>query len=331
MPGIGFLISSAKRLIDGRALYAQLVVTDNCNLSCSYCTEFIPGAAPVPLPVLKKRVDRLDGLGVRIYDLLGGEPLMHPGLVDLVGHVKSKRRGGNIAIVITNGFLLTPGVVAGLNRAGLDMMQISVDSITPTDSSPKALKTVLPKLRMLAREARFSVKVQSVLTEQTAGQYDEFRQLLSDLPFDFSFSLLHHKGGRVAIQGERYARLLREHGLFAAMRLWSRHAEEMLLGDDSRPWKCLGGYKFLYVNADGAAQYCSQNRGTGKNIDEVALSDLQQANRHKECEAGCAIGCSRLVSHALGAPFSSVKTGLGLLARMNGKKAGAGRPPGRSF
>lgn len=322
MPGIGFLINSAKRLVDSRALYAQLVITDDCNLSCGYCTEFVPGATPIPLPVLKKRVDRLDDLGVMIYDLLGGEPLLHPGLLDLVGHIKSKRRGGNIVIVITNGFLLTPDIVAGLNQAGLDMMQISVDSIIPTVSSPKSLKTVLPKLRLLAREARFSVKVQSVLTEQTAGQYDEFRRLLSDLPFDFSFSLLHHKGGRVAIRGERYAKLLKEHDLFAPMRLWSRHAEEMLLGDDSRPWKCLGGYKFLYVSSDGTVQYCSQNRGAGKNISEITLSDLGQANRHKECEPGCAIGCSRLVSHALNEPLNSVKTGLGLLSRMNRRKAG---------
>lgn len=325
MPGVGFLINSAKRLADSRALYAQLVITDDCNLSCSYCTEFVPGAMPIPLPVLKKRVDRLDELGVMIYDLLGGEPLLHPGLLDLVGHIKSKRRGGNIAIVITNGFLLTPDIVAGLNRAGLDMMQISVDSIIPTVSSPKSLKTVLPKLRLLAREARFSVKVQSVLTEQTVEQYDEFRRLLSDLPFDFSFSLLHHKGGRVAIRGERYAKLLKEHDLFAAMRLWSRHAEEMLLGDDSRPWKCLGGYKFLYLSSDGTVQYCSQNRGTGKKITEITLSDLRQANRHKECEPGCAIGCARLVSHALGEPLNSVRTGLGLLSRMNRRKAGTGR------
>jgi molybdenum cofactor biosynthesis enzyme MoaA len=176
-----------------------------------------------------------------VYDLLGGEPLLHPQLAAIIQHIKSKRRGANMVILITNGFLLTERHVMALNDAGLDLMQISVDSIAPTASSHKALKTVLPKLQMLADKARFHVKVQSVLTPQTAKQYDEFRRLLADLPFDFSFSLLHEPGGHVAIQGEEYVQLLTEHNLFAGMQFYRQHAEEMLLGDDSRAWKCLGG------------------------------------------------------------------------------------------
>jgi MoaA/NifB/PqqE/SkfB family radical SAM enzyme len=197
-------LQGAKRVFDTKALYAQLVITDDCNLSCGYCNEYIPGALPVPLATLQERVDKLQALGVLVYDLLGGEPLLHPHLVALIRYMKTRGQQRNIVVLITNGFLLTSKKVAALNDVGLDMMQISVDSIAPTASSHKALKTVLPKLHMLAREARFSVKVQSVLTEQTYRQYDEFRQLLAALPFDFSFSLLHRPGGHIAIQGEQY-------------------------------------------------------------------------------------------------------------------------------
>jgi MoaA/NifB/PqqE/SkfB family radical SAM enzyme len=218
--------------------------------------------------------------------------------------------------------------VAALNDAGLDMMQISVDSIVPTGSSHKALKTVLPKLHMLAREARFCVKVQSVLTEQTYLQYDEFRRLLAPLPFDFSFSLLHTAGGRVAIQGEQYARLLAEHDLFAGMGLYRLHAQEMLRGDDSRTWKCLGGSKFLYVNAAGEVQFCSQNHEFHKPLSEMTLADLRANNRHKACEPGCALGCVRLVSHALGEPLKTLQTSLTLVAHLRSSaKPGTDLPP----
>src|SRR5262249_61746824 len=130
-----------------------------------------------------------------------------PDLVALIRYMKAKGQHRNVVVLITNGFLLTPKKVADFNDAGLDMMQISVDSIVPTASSHKALKTVLPKLYMLEREARFRVKVQSVLTEQTYRQYDEFRQLLAPLPFDFSFSLLHTAGGGLALYGGEYTRL----------------------------------------------------------------------------------------------------------------------------
>jgi MoaA/NifB/PqqE/SkfB family radical SAM enzyme len=251
-----------------------------------------------------------------VYDLLGGEPLLHPDLVALIRYMKARGPQRNIVVLITNGFLLTPQKVATLNDAGLDMMQISVDSIVPTTSSHKALKTVLPKLHMLAREARFRVKVQSVLTEQTYLQYNEFRQLLAPLPFDFSFSLLHLPGGRIAIAGEHYARLLAEHDLFAGMHLYRQHAEEMLRGDDSRAWQCLGGSKFLYVNAAGEVQFCSQNHEFHKPLSEITLADLQANHRHKACEAGCAVGCARLVSHALAQPLKTLQTSLSLVSRL---------------
>jgi len=317
VPGAQFIVQGAKRIFDAKALYAQLVITDDCNLSCGYCNEYIHGAPPVPLATLQTRFDKLDALGVLVYDLLGGEPLLHPDLAALICYMKVKRQHRNIVVVITNGFLLTPQKVAALNEAGLDMMQISVDSIVPTASSHKALKTLLPKLHMLAREAQFSVKVQSVLTEQTYLQYDEFRQLLADLPFDFSFSLLHRPGGHVAIQGEQYVRLLAEHDLFAGMRFYRQHAEEMLRGDDSRPWKCLGGSKFLYVNAAGEVQFCSQNYEFHKPILDMTLADLRANNRHKSCEPGCALGCVRLISHALGEPLTTLKTSLTLVSRLH--------------
>lgn len=328
MPGTGFVMQGMKRLIDRRAVYAQVVVTDDCNLSCGYCNEYIPGAPPVPLKTLQARIDKLDDLGVMVYDLLGGEPLMHPDLMSLIGYMKAKRSGRNIVILITNGFLLNAQKIQALNAAGLDMMQISVDSIVPTTSSQKALKTVLPKLQVLAREARFQVKIQSVLTDQTAQQYDEFRRLLADVPFDFSFSLLHAPGGHVAIQGEQYVRLLEAHDLFAGMQFYRQHAIEMLQGDDSRPWKCLGGSKFLYVNAAGEVQFCSQNREFHKPLSQMTLRDLAANHRHKACEPGCALGCARLVSHALGEPLKTLTTSLALLGRLRG---GSQVPPSASL
>ena len=321
MPGVRFVLQGAKRIFDAKALYAQLVITDDCNLSCGYCNEYIPGAPPIPLATLQQRVDQLEALGVLVYDLLGGEPLLHPDLVALIRHMKARGQQRNIVVLITNGFLLTPQKVAALNDAGLDMMQISVDSILPTTSSHKALKTVLPKLYMLARVARFSVKVQSVLTEQTYLQYNEFRRLLAPLPFDFSFSLLHTPGGRIAIEGEHYARLLAEHDLFVGMRLYRQHAEEMLRGDDSRDWKCLGGSKFLYINAAGEVQFCSQNHEFRKPLGEMTLADLRANHRHKACEPGCALGCVRLVSHALAEPLKTLQTSLTLVSRL--------RPPAK--
>ncbi len=313
-----------KRLYDSKALYAQLAVTADCNLSCSYCNEFTPGAAPPSLGELKARIDRLFALGVMVYDLLGGEPLLHPHIIDVVRHIKASGRG-SIVTLITNGFLLTEKMVRGLNSSGLDMMQISVDSAHPTRHSEKSLKSLLPRMRMLAETARFKVKVQSVLTEETAREYAEFRRLLEGLPFDFGFSLLHGPGGRVAIEGERFVRLLRDENLFAGMNIYRRHAEEALMGDFSRPWKCLGGSKFLYVNSSGEVQFCSQNSSFRMPLSDFGQGQIRANKVHKACEAGCVLGCVRLISHALGEPLRTMQTSLSLLTGIRrGQKKGRG-------
>ena len=134
-----FVLTGAKRVMDSRPMYAQVVVTDDCNLTCEYCDEYIPGGPIVPLTDLKVRVDKLDELGVLVNDFLGGEPLLHPGLSDLIAHAKSKRGGSNVTTVITNGFFLGERGIKRLNDSGLDFMQLSVDSIEPSPRSVKAL------------------------------------------------------------------------------------------------------------------------------------------------------------------------------------------------
>jgi MoaA/NifB/PqqE/SkfB family radical SAM enzyme len=297
-------------------MYAQMMVTEDCNLRCAYCDEY---TAKAPLPVLselKSRVDLLDALGVQVYDFLGGEPLLHPGLPELVRHAKSKRGGSNLVTVITNGFLLSEENVSGLNGAGLDFMQVSVDSIDPTKMSQKALKTLMPRLTMLARRAAFKVEVQTVLNESTYADYERFRELLKDLPFAFGFSIMHGRGGRIAIQGEQYLGLLERYGVFEGVNFYGQHLREMLKGDFSRPWKCLAGYKFLYVNGRGEAQWCGQQRDCRLALEKVDSAWLRRNNKHKPCEPGCALGCVRLISATLGEPCKTAGASLALACGM---------------
>jgi MoaA/NifB/PqqE/SkfB family radical SAM enzyme len=248
-------------------------------------------------------VNRLDALGVQVYDFLGGEPLLHPEIAALIRHTKSKRSGSNLATIITNAFLVTRPVIRELNSASLDAMQVSVDSIVPTSMSPKSLKSVLPKLRLLAEEAEFTVEVQTVLNDETYASYDEFREMVKDLPFAFGFSVMHGPGGRIAIQGKKFLTLLEKYGVFEGVNFYGDHLKEMLVGDFSRPWKCLAGLKFLYVNANGNVQWCAQQREYAYPLEQMSLTELRRNNRHKPCEEGCSLGCVRMVSHTLGEPL----------------------------
>jgi MoaA/NifB/PqqE/SkfB family radical SAM enzyme len=309
-----FVVTGFKRLFDSRPVHAQLVVTYECNLACAYCHEYTHGAPIIPFADLARRIDALAELGAFTFDLLGGEPLLHPDIVALVARIKRTHGGANFATIITNAFKLTPELVDGFNAADLDCMQVSIDGIDPEPGLPKSLRSVLPKLAILAARARFQVKIQTVLTEESWRRYGEFRELLAPFDFEFGFSLLHDGRGRIAIRGEHFAELLRRHELFPGMAFFRRHAAEMLVGDFRRPWKCLGGFKYLYVNPDGRAQFCSQVTGPGVPVEALGLDDLRRADVHKPCEAGCALGCVRTVSHAMASPLASLATSVEIVA-----------------
>jgi hypothetical protein len=181
--------------------------------------------------VLATRIDTLDELGVQVYDLLGGEPLIHPGIASLVRHVKSKRGHSNLVTIITNGFLLTTEGINALNEAGLDFMQVSVDSVSPTPLSKKSLKSVLPRLRLLAREPSFKVEVQTVLNDENCTPMPSRRSRIS---FDFGFRSCTR--APVAIRGRSSSP-----ASLRTRRELTSSTKEMLLGDFP-PWKCQSGF-----------------------------------------------------------------------------------------
>jgi MoaA/NifB/PqqE/SkfB family radical SAM enzyme len=321
-----FVLTGLKRLFDSRPVHAQVVLTYECNLSCGYCHEFTHGAPVTPYEVIVRRIDALASLGAIAYDLLGGEPLLHPRITDIVRQVKATNQGVNFVTLITNAFKLTPELIDDFNDAELDCMQVSVDTIDPRSDLPKSLRSVLPKLALLAERARFRVKIQTVLTEESWRQYAQFRELLAPFAFEFSFSLLHDEQGRIGIRGARFAEILEQHQLFPGLKFFRRHAKEMLLGDFSRPWKCLGGFKYLYVQPDGTTQYCSQVPGARIPVEQLTLADLRRANVHKPCEPGCAVGCVRTVSHAMGNPLSTLSTSIAILRDYMRRRSTAALP-----
>src|SRR5262245_53838263 len=71
-----------------RPLITHLVITRRCNLSCGYCFEYDKVSKPVPLDVLKQRIDHLAKLRSVFVTLTGGESLLHPDAIELVRYVR---------------------------------------------------------------------------------------------------------------------------------------------------------------------------------------------------------------------------------------------------
>jgi MoaA/NifB/PqqE/SkfB family radical SAM enzyme len=286
-------LRTAFRLLFQQApVEAQLIVTRKCNLSCGYCSEYDETSQPIPLDRLKERIDALHRLNTVNISLLGGEPLLHPELPDIVAHADRRAQ----VSVTTNGFLITQELISRLNRAGLANMEVSIDSIRPdrTGFIQKCLRTVEPKLHLLREHARFDVAVNLVLCDRTRDGFKEIVSRINELGFRVSIDLLHSASGRIEIGGAPYSELWDHYYTTATpFSYLERDYGAQLLRGQRPQWKCRAGSRFLYVDEWGNVQFCSAQRGRpGVPVVEFTKRDAREHHRaYKGCEAGCSLLC----------------------------------------
>lgn len=116
--------------------YLRISLIDRCNFRCSYCmpegTELSYLLGPESLSdaeLLGLLKDVFVPLGFTRFRLTGGEPLLRPGLVEIVRSIAQLPQTQDISLT-TNGFLLKD-LADPLYQAGLNRINISLDSLDP--------------------------------------------------------------------------------------------------------------------------------------------------------------------------------------------------------
>lgn len=114
--------------------YLRLSVTDRCNLRCFYCmpkegiTKREHGAI-LSYEELLLIAETAVSLGIEKIRITGGEPLVRAGLVGFLEKLSAIPGLRHLALT-TNGLLL-PEMAAGLHRAGVQRLNVSLDSLDP--------------------------------------------------------------------------------------------------------------------------------------------------------------------------------------------------------
>jgi len=175
---------------------AHIIPMRRCNLACAYCNEFDHSSQPVSLETMFRRIDHLAALGTTVSTISGGEPLLHPGLDEIIRRI---RRHGMIAGLITNGYLLTAERIERLNRAGLEHLQISIDNVMPDEVSKKSLKVLDRKLQLLAQYAEFHVNINSVVGGGIRQPQDALTigRRAVELGFSSTVGIIHNGQGQL--------------------------------------------------------------------------------------------------------------------------------------
>lgn len=110
----------------------RISVTDRCNIRCFYCMPnenvvFRPREEILSYEEIERFVRIVVGMGVNKFRLTGGEPLVRSDLDQLVKCLASIPGVEDLALT-TNGILL-PEFALPLKRAGLQRLNISLDTL----------------------------------------------------------------------------------------------------------------------------------------------------------------------------------------------------------
>ena len=179
----------------GRTIdYMRISLTDRCNLRCIYCMPE-KGICQIPREEILGqdeiiKICRLAGeLGISRIKLTGGEPLVRKICVPLVRELKALP-GIQQVTLTTNGILLKEQL-PGLMEAGLDALNISLDTLEAENfrriTRRDELDRTLEGLEAALSYPSLKVKINCVPTFQTDQELLQVAALARENPLHVRF------------------------------------------------------------------------------------------------------------------------------------------------
>lgn len=145
----------------GRAMtYLRISLTDRCNFRCVYCMpalgmKFQPRDEMLSDDELLRVIGLCAELGFSKLRLTGGEPTIRPHITELVREMKAFP--GIEEVSMTTNALLLGRLAPGLAAAGLDRVNVSIDTLDPD------------RFKLMTRGGRLDMVWQGIEAADAAG------------------------------------------------------------------------------------------------------------------------------------------------------------------
>ena len=178
----------------GRTIeYLRLSLTERCTLKCAYCRAgegLCPKKNELTADEFLRIVRAMASVGIRKVRLTGGEPMLRRDLMEIISGIRSI--DGIEEITMTTNAQHLPGQSAALKQAGLDRLNISLDSLKPeryqSITGGGSLGRVLTGIDEAISAGFVPMKLNAVLLRGVNDdETDDFIALTKDRPIHVRF------------------------------------------------------------------------------------------------------------------------------------------------
>jgi radical SAM protein with 4Fe4S-binding SPASM domain len=202
LEGFGFSHEEVEAAVRNRRLLSMEIEFGRaCNFRCPYCYVVDPEKAPQELTPdeIRDAVDQSYDLGARRLIILGGEPMLHPHLQEMVSYIAGK---GMEIEIFTNGTNVTPEMAEFFFGHGVKVV-VKLNTFDPTvqiqltgrkwayDCIHSALKNLLAA-GYPSGEKRIAAS--TIICRQNIGELKELWCWLRDQDIDPYFEMITPQG-----------------------------------------------------------------------------------------------------------------------------------------
>jgi len=255
-------------LDEGGPGYCQFAINNACNARCGFC-GFALDKLPrkdwhyVEREGALEAIDILYRQAVRYLELTGGEPTLHPDLLEFVRHASGL---GMKVMLVTNAGLLKPHRVRELAAAGLSSFFISIDAAdVETHERNRGLPGVCERIREAnAVIAELGLHSTASVTMSRLVDYDALPDFLKSLGFkgvtfsypltkldsnhlSFSDSDLVNYSDAELLQAFEQVKALKKRFQVVNPTASLSEMQRFVRGEEQR-FPCLAGFKYFYLD-----------------------------------------------------------------------------------
>lgn len=278
--------------------WAYIYITRKCNESCDYCS-YTGDSPEMSEQELISAIDKVHELGTRYVSFFGGEPtLRRRKLVRAIKHASLEKR--MFTQLPTNASLLDGDYLDELGSAGLDMIDVSFDSLQNAAGSRKNLHNnsdIFKEILKSRDKYGFQFKTNQVITRNNYEEIDKIFEFAKEnnialsLRLAFSPPLKERSSAKIYFQNtpedikivEDISKNLinkKKQGYLTSEPIEFYEAMPSFVKQEENIWKCNALRNNITIETNGLVRLCGALSFGQGNL-EIHFSELTTKNYKK--------------------------------------------------